>query len=386
MPIFKVKAYDSKGDLKSLRKDSSTEEELLRALSLEGYVPISVEAEKAKKSPDRAPKTLRLADQHLFCTMLSAFLQSGLSMTEVLRLLQRQTRDKRLQPIFSELRESVESGRSLAQSMSQQGVFRDSLVGMVEAGERSSSLPGVLDKASALLHGEIALRRRIQTALTYPLLMMVVGCFVAAFLLVYVVPQLTGIVTQSGQALPLATRMLLALSSAVKVGGIPVLIALLFAYVRMKRKGRRISLPLFSETRNLLTISLLFSQLSTLIKSGVPLVQALEMSGTLDPMPGRVKFLADEVRKGYRFSQSLERHGSFSEDVVSIVRIGEVGGNLPDCLDRIATNSWEFAQASMEKWSTLAEPLIIIVLGTFVGFVVMAVLLPIFSLSDLAGI
>jgi type II secretory pathway component PulF len=386
MPVFKVKAYDSKGDLKSLRRDSANEDELIRSLSLEGYVPISVEAERAKKSSERTVKTLKLTDQHLFCTMLSAFLQSGLSMTEVLRLLQKQTRDKHLQPVFSELRESVESGRSLAQSMTMQGVFRESLVGMVEAGERSSSLPNVLDRASALLHSEIALRRRIQTALTYPLLMMVVGCFVVAFLLVYVVPQLTGIVVQSGKELPIATKILLGMSSAIKAGGIPALIAALAAYLYMKRKGRKISIPLFSETRNLLTVSLLFSQLSTLIKSGVPLVQALEMSSTLDRREGRVKFLADEVRKGYRFSQSLERHGSFSEDIVSIVRIGEVGGNLPDCLDRIATNSWEFAQASMEKWSTLAEPLIIIVMGSFVGFVVMAVLLPIFSLSDLAGI
>ncbi|MDR1915506.1 MAG: type II secretion system F family protein [Synergistaceae bacterium] len=386
MPIFRVKAYDQKGDLKNLRRDATNEEELIRSLSLDGYVPISIDAEKSKKTAGKTVKTLKLTDQHMFCTMLSAFLQSGLSMTEVLRLLQRQTRDKQLQPIFSELRESVESGRSLAQSMTTQGVFRDSLVGMVEAGERSSSLPGVLDRASALLHSEISLRRRIQTALTYPILMLLVGCFVVAFLIVYVVPQLTGIVVQSGKTLPLVTRILLGFSSAIKVGGIPALIAVLLAYLYMKRRGKKISIPLFMNIRNLLTTSMLFSQLSTLIKTGVPLVQALEMSSSLDPQKGRVKFLADEVRKGYRFSQSLERHGSFSEDVIAIVRIGEVGGNLPDCLDRIATNSWEFAQASMEKWSTLAEPIIIIVLGGFVGFVVMAVLLPIFSLSDLAGL
>jgi type II secretory pathway component PulF len=105
----------------------------------------------------------------------------------------------------------------------------------------------------------------------------------------------------------------------------------------------------------------------------------------MDRSAGRMAFLADEVRKGYRFSQSLERQGTFSEDIVSIVRIGEVGGNLPDCLDRIASNSWEFAQSSMQKWSNLAEPIIIIILGAVVGFVVMAVLLPIFSLSELVG-
>jgi type II secretory pathway component PulF len=384
MPAFKVKAYDQNGDLKSFRREATTEDELLRALGFEGYVPISVQAEKSRDG-GRTIKPLKLEDQHMFCSMLSAFLLSGLSLTEVLRLLQRQTRDKKLQPVFSELRESVESGRSLAQSMKTQGVFQEFLIGMVESGERSSSLPDILEKASALLQSQITLRRKITSALTYPILMLVVGFFVVAFLIAYVVPQLTGIVVDAGQTLPFATRLLLALSAAIKRGGLPALLIFLLASAYMKRKGKRIRLPLFREMRNLLTVSMLFSQLSTLIKTGVPLVQALEMSEPMDPEKGRIHFLAEDVRKGYRFSQSLERQGTFSEDIVAIVRIGEVGGNLPDCLDRIASNSWEFAQTSMQKWSSLAEPIIIMVLGVVVGFVVLAVLLPIFNLSDLAS-
>ncbi|MDR3331538.1 MAG: type II secretion system F family protein [Synergistaceae bacterium] len=385
MPFFKIKAYDSKGDMKSFRREASTDEELLRSLDLEGYIPASYEVEKERRGQKKA-KSLKMEDQHLFCTMLAAFLQSGLSMTEVLGLLQRQTRDKRLQPIFSDLRESVESGRSLAQSMRTQGVFRESLIGMIESGERSSSLPGVLERASSLLQSEISLRRKIQSALTYPILMLFVGFFVVAFLIAFVVPQLTGIVTDSGGELPLATRALLAIASVIKTGGLPSVLILFLVYLQMKRKGKRISIPLFKGIQNLLTISLIFSHISTLLRSGVPLVQALELSQPMDPQKGRALFLADEVRKGYRFSQSLERQGSFSEDVIAIVRIGEMGGNLPDCLDRIATNSWDFAQTSMQKWSSLAEPMIIIVLGVVVGFVVMAVLLPILSLSDLAGL
>ena len=385
MPIFKVKAYDLNGDLKSFRKEAVTEDELLRTLGFEGYVPISLQLEK-NKDGKKESKPLKLEDQHMFCSMLSAFLLSGLSLTEVLRLLQRQTRDKRLQPIFSELRESVESGRSLAQSMKSQGVFQDFLIGMVESGERSSSLPDILEKASALLQSQITLRRKISSALTYPILMLVVGFFVVAFLIAYVVPQLTGIIVDSGEALPLATRILLAMSTVIKNAGLPTLLILFLVYLYMKRKGKRIRLPIFRDVRNLLTVSMLFSQLSTLIKTGVPLVQALEMSEPMDPVKGRVHFLAEEVRKGYRFSQSLERQGTFSEDVIAIVRIGEVGGNLPECLDRISANSWEFAQTSMQKWSSLAEPIIIMVLGVVVGFVVLAVLLPIFNLSDLAGI
>lgn len=385
MPTFKIRAYDANGDLRSFRKDSSSEDELLRSLALEGYVPISVQSE-AGSSSSKSKRPLKLEDQHLFCSMMSAFLQSGLSLTEVLRLLQGQSKDKRLKPIFGELRESVESGRSLAQSMKTQGVFQEFLVGMVESGEKSSSLPNILERAASLLQSQISLRRKLSSALNYPILMLFVGFFVVSFLIAYVVPQLTSIVTESGRELPTATKMLLLIADLIKYGGPIAIAAGIGTYIYMKRRGKRINIPLFREIRDLLAVSLIFSQLSTLIRAGVPLVQALEMSEPIDPVKGRIKSLAEEVRKGYRFSQSLERHGTFSDDIVAIVRIGEVGGNLPDCLDRIASNTWEFAQTSMQKWSSLAEPIIILIMGLVVGFVVMAVLLPIFNMSDLAGL
>jgi type II secretory pathway component PulF len=384
MPFFKVAAYDAKGVRKIVERDAAGEDELLKALTLEGYVPISIEAVRGGIPGRVRVKSLSLYNQQLFCTMLSAFLQSGLSLTEILGILSKQTRDKWLNSVCSALRESVESGRALAQSMSALGVFRESLVGMVEAGERSSSLPEVLDRATALLNGEISVRRKIQNALTYPILMMIVGAVVVFFLMTYVVPQMTDIVVKAGQALPLATRTLLAISGAFRYLGIPALLIFIAVYFHIKRTGKKINIPFFRETRNLLTVSLIFSHIATLIKAGIPLVQAIELSESMDTQKGRMRFLAEEVRKGYRFSQSLERQGSYSEDIIAIVRIGEAGGSLPECLDRIAVNSWNFAQDSMQKWSTLAEPLIIIVLGAIVGFVVLAVLLPIFSLADLA--
>jgi len=384
MPTFKATAYDRAGNKKTLKRDAPGEDELIKSLTLEGFVPVSIEMGHGRGENSRHTKKLSLASQHLFCTMLSAFLQSGLSLTEILGILGKQTKNKDLNSIYTSLRDSVENGRSLAQSMRSSGAFRDSLVGMAEAGERSSSLPEVLDKASALLQSEMSVKRRVQAALTYPVLMLIVGTCVVTFLVTYVVPQMTEIIVQSGQALPIATRILIALSGGVKYGGIPFLVIALIAYLYFKKKGKEISLPFFREVRNLLVVSMVFSQLSTLIKSGVPLVQALEMSEAMDSRKGRIRFLAGEVRKGYRFSQSLEREGSYSEDIVAIVRIGEAGGNLPGCLDRIAANSWDFAQASMQKWSSLAEPLIIIVMGAVIGFVVLAVLLPIFNMADIA--
>jgi type II secretory pathway component PulF len=386
MPRFRITAYDSRGSRKTLRLDAAGEDELLRELSANGYIPISLKAEGAAETSGAKVKKLSAWEQYMFCSMTSAFLRSGLSLTEILGILQKQTRDKRMSAVYGALRESVESGRSLAQSMRLQAAFRDSLIGIVDAGERSSLLPEVLEKASVMLKSEISVRRKIQSALTYPAFMLIVGLCVVAFLVTYVVPQMTDIVVKAGRPLPFATKALLALSSAVKYGGIPAVAALIALFSAAKKRGKRFSVPFFREVKNHLTVSLVFAQLAALIKSGVPLVQALEMSENMDPVKGRMQRLADSVKRGYRFSQSLEREGSYSEDIAAVVRIGESGGNLPDCLDRIAANSWEFAQTSIQKWSSLAEPIIIIALGVAVGFVVMAVLLPIFSLSDLASL
>lgn len=383
MPLYRVRAYGPKGELKNLRKEAEGEEELIRSLTLEGYAVADVVAEKSRSRTSGRGQPLKLTDQHLFCTMVAAFLKSGLSLTEVLKLLQRQTRDKVLKPVLAELRESVEGGRSLAAAMQQQGVFRPSLVGMVESGEKSSSLPQTLERAGALLQSEVGLRRKIQSALTYPLMMLGVGLCVVAFLLAYVVPNLTQIVVDSGKELPFATKALLFISAVVRKGGIPALLLLLLGYFYLKKSNKQIQIPLFNDIRQNLLFSLIFSQLATLLKAGVPLVQALEMTAPIDRVKGRIPQVAEDVRQGYRFSQGLERQGSFPEEVVTIVRVGEMGGNLPECLERVGENAWEFAQASMQKWSNLAEPIIILVMGLLVGFVVLAVLLPIFDMSSL---
>lgn len=382
MPLYKVQAYDAKGDTQQIRRESESEDELMRLLTLEGYIILEIQQEKSKTNKGRTQQ-LKLEDQHLFCTMMSAFLRSGLSLTEVLRLLQRQTRDKNLKPVLAELRDNVEGGRSLAVSMQQLGVFRSSLIGMVESGEKSSSLPETVDRAASLLQSEIALRRKIQSALTYPMMMLGVGVLVCAFLLVYVVPNLTQIIVDSGKALPLATRILLFISGALKRWGI-VLILALAGFIYAVKSGRvKVKISLFLDIRNKLLFSLIFNQLATLLKAGVPLVQAIEMTLPIDRSKERLSQVAEDVRQGYRFSQGLEREGSFTEDIVAIVRVGEMGGNLPECLQRVADNSWDFAQASMQKWANLAEPLIVLVIGALVGFVVLAVLLPIFDLSSI---
>ncbi|MDL2297549.1 type II secretion system F family protein [Synergistaceae bacterium OttesenSCG-928-D05] len=391
MPLFKADLYTAKGEKKQVRREAASENDLIRDLMAEGATVLTVKEERARTLRflgifgKGKKKSLSLEEQHLFCTTLSSFMRSGLSLTEVLKLLQKQTRDKALKPIFTELRESVEGGRSLAASMTNLGVFRPSLVGMVESGEKSASLADILEKASELIQNEISLRRKIQSSLTYPILMLIVGLGVVAFLMSFVVPKLTQLVIESGAELPLITRMLIFISDAVRIGLLPFLVVVAGIAFYMHKKGKKIKLPMFKDVRDNIAFAMIFSQVGTLIRAGIPLVQALLLTAPLDPVPGRLQEVADHIRQGYRFSQGLEKEGSFPEEITTIVRVGESGGNLPEGLIRLGNNCWEYAQSSMQRWATLAEPMIILVMGFLVGFVVIAVLLPIFDLSSLAG-
>ena len=215
MPLFRAELYTPDGARRTVRREAASENDLLRELAAERCTVVSVKEEKPRAwsfGGKSRRKKLPLEEQRLFCTTLSSFMRSGLSLTEVLKLLQKQTRGKKLKPIYTELRESVEGGRSLAASMAALGVFRPGLVGMVESGEKSASLGEILEKAGELIQNEISLRRKIQTALTYPVLMLFVGMGVVIFLLSFVVPRLTALVIESGAQLPLITRMLIFVS------------------------------------------------------------------------------------------------------------------------------------------------------------------------------
>lgn len=388
MPLYRVEVYTKAGESKIIRREAVSENDLLRALTSEGCTAVFVKEEKPRSwrmAGRKAGRRLTLEEQRLFCTTLSSFMRSGLSLTEVLKLLQKQTRGKNLKPIYTELREAVEGGRSLAASMEALGVFRPGLVGMVESGEKSASLAEILEKAGELLSNEISLRRKIQTALTYPLLMLLVGLGVVVFLLSFVVPRLTALVVESGAELPMITRALIFISHAVRAGIIPVMATAALGYLYIRHRGVKVTFPLFREARENLTFALIFSQIGTLLRAGIPLVQALKLTEPLDPVKGRLQSIASYIKEGYRFSQSLEREGSFPEEITTVIRVGESGGTLAETAERLGAGCWESAQTSMQKWATLAEPLIILVMGLLVGFVVVAVLLPIFDLSSLAG-
>jgi len=382
MPAYRYSAYDPAGKLVSGVVDASGEPGALSQLAERKLVVVDLAlAEKARKG--LVLRALPLDVHYLFCKSLAGYLKSGLPVTDALRLLAKQSPDARLALAYEKLLEDVQGGRRLSAAMEQLGIFREALVGMVASGEQSGSLPVILRRGADLFRQEHDLRRKVRSALTYPLVMLFFGLGVVAFLLTYVVPKFAGLFAELGQTLPLPTRILLAVADGLSLAGIPLLILGALLLIWLRRRKKPLNLPGSAALRERIALSLVFSQVATLVEAGIPLVQALEMAAPLDRNPGRWKAVADLVRQGHRFAAALEKEGRVAEDVVYMVRVGEMGNDLPDALRSAAENAWEVAQARMERLANLAGPALILLLGTGVGFVVVAVLLPIFDISSL---
>ena len=384
MPRYRYTAYDPQGNAVSGEVEARGEPAAVQALRKEGLVPVQLRPGIERKTgAGKSDRRVPLEDHLLFCRSLASYLRGGLTLSHVLVLLAKQSPGSGLRDLYTRLREDVEGGRSLGLAMRESGRFREDLVGMVESGERSGSLPQVLDRAARLFRLEISLRRRVRSALTYPLVMAAVGMAVVAFLLVYVVPRLSALFEDLGETLPLPTRLLLWISALLKTAGIPVLVVLLLALLWLRRKGTLMPRLPFRNLRERITLSLVFSHLATLLDCGIPLVQALSMIAPMDPDPARWASVSARVGKGYRLGQALEDEGSFTEDAVYIVQVGEAGGELPEALQQVADNSWEIAENRMARLADLVEPAMVLALGALVGFIVVAILLPIFDLSSL---
>ena len=381
MPYFSYSGYDAKGKNTKGTIEAGSSMQAVDRLTERGSVVVDVKLAEDKKGPAKI-KLLPLEQHIFFCRSLASYLKSGLPLADSIRIMSKQARDKVMKPVMEKILAEVEGGRKFHTALSESGAFRESLWRVAESGEQSGTLISVLNEAADEFKLEDDLHRKIRGAMTYPIVMAVVGIGVVSFMLTYVVPKISELFEDMHQTLPLPTRILIGMSDFLSNFGLWILLAFLIFYVWMKRTGRSFNLPFMRGIRDQLTLALVMSHLSTLLKSGIPLVQALRMASSMDTQKQRWIDAAEMVKAGHRFDKALEKIG-MPEETVAVVRVGEMGGELAEALTNVSDQSREIAQSRMEKLSTLMEPIMVLTLGVSVGFIVLAILTPVF---DLAGI
>lgn len=381
MPYFSYSGYDAKGKNTKGTIEAGSSMQAVDRLTERGIVVVDVKLAEEKKGSVKI-KLLPL-DQHIFfCRSLASYLKSGLPLADSLRIMSKQAHDKMMKPVMEKLLAEVEGGRKFHTALAESGAFRESLWRVAESGEQSGTLISVLNEAANEFKLEDDLRRKIRGAMTYPIVMAVVGVGVVAFMLTYVVPKISELFEDMHQTLPLPTRILIGASDFLSSYGLYLLLGLLLLFLWMKKNGKSIQMPGMSGITDQLNLALVMSHLSTLLKTGIPLVQALRMASSMDVYKQRWLDAAEMVKAGHRFDKALEKVG-LPEDTVAIVRVGEMGGDLAGALENVSDQSREVAQSRMEKLSTLMEPIMVMALGFSVGFIVLAILTPVFNLAGI---
>jgi len=358
------------------------------------------ETSSAKGKGRLLSRGVRVGELAMLTRQLATLLDAGLPLVGALGALLEQTDSPRLRRVLSQIRESVNEGSAFHEALrGQSRSFPEIYRNMVRSGEASGTLPLVLGRLADFLEGSVAFRQKLQAALVYPLLMTVMGTGILWFLLTSVVPRVTQIFTDLRRALPAPTRILLATSGALREYGWVAIPLLVIIYLALRRYGRTPSgrlvlhglvlrTPALGRFVRLVAVSRFAKTLGTLLTGGVPLLAALDISravlgnAVLDRAVERVR---DEVREGRSLRDALRATGQFPSVVCQMVGVGEESGALDELLLKVADTFEAQVGSAVATLTSLLEPLMILAMGLAVGFVVLAILLPIFEMSQLAG-
>jgi general secretion pathway protein F len=407
MPVYEYTALDSSGKQFKGIIDAASAIAARQKLRETNFFPVDLkESAAGKKAEDLAGKSVasilrRIGpdETSVMTRQLSTLLNAGLPLVPSLSVLAAQTRNPELKKTLAQIRSEVNEGKSLSQSLAAfPGIFPPYFVNMARAGEASGKLDAVLERLADYSEKQQALKLRIVSALAYPAFMLAIGTIVVFFLLAFVVPNITRVFDEMHQDLPVVTVALIFLSrflrsfwwliaAALAAGGFAA-----HHYLAKTDRGRyfrdslRLKLPLFGPLSRKLAVARFSRTLGTLLQSGVPLLEALDIVKNIvnnRVMADAIQAAAGEVREGQSLSAPLARSSLFPPIATEMIAVGEQSGNLEPMLYRIADSYEKDVESSVAMMTSILEPVMILSLGVIVGFIVIAVLLPIFEMNQL---
>lgn len=406
MPVFEYKALDVKGKTTSGIIDSDSAVAARQKLRSGGIFPVSVmkvddtptKKESGTYTLWRPHRRIRAYEVSIMTRQLSTLVGVGFPLVSAIDALIPNTKSQVLKKYLARIKDSIVEGNSFARALSlYPGIFPPLYINMVRAGETSGTLEIVLERLAEITEKQQALKNKIQSALVYPILMLFIGSGVLFFLLVYIVPSITSIFADMNQVLPAPTRLLIAISNIFKSywwGMLIIISAAVLAIHRAKKteKGRYLvdKSLLFMPGLSLLTKKLAIARFSrtlgSLLENGVSMLPALEIAkNTADNVliSENVEEAAEEVGKGQPLATALAAKNIFPNLSIQMIQVGEQSGKLEEMLNKVADVFENEVETTVMRMTTMLEPLMILVMGVIVGFIVLSICLPIFEMNQL---
>lgn len=406
MPVYEYTALNDKGKkLKGIIDAQSTVAARQKLRESNIYLTDLQESSGAKKdSLLKQPmgglfRKVGSREVTVMTRQLATLLGAGLPLVQSLATLIAQTSHPQLKTILSQIKEEVNEGSSFSQTMTHYPqVFPAFYLNMVRAGEASGTLHLVLERLADFSEKQQALKGRVRAALAYPLFMFLIGSVVLFFLVAFVVPNVTRIFDEMHQTLPLITILLIGVSRFLETFWWLIVAGLIGAFVALKyflsktQKGRTLldrtllALPVVGQMNRKIAVARFSRTLGTLLESGVPLLASMEIVRNIvgnSLISDAIQKAGNDVREGQSLSAPLARSGLFPALSVEMISVGEQSGNLEPMLYRIAEAYEKEVESSITMLTSLLEPIMILVMGLAVGFIVVSILLPIFEMNQL---
>ena len=329
---------------------------------------------------------------------LSTLITAGFPLVSAIDALVPQTKSQRLKTVLAQVKDAIVEGQSFAQALSQYPrIFTPLFVNMVRAGETSGTLEIVLERLADITEKQQDLTNRIQTALAYPLFMCIIGTLVLFVLLTYIVPSITAIFLDMGQALPTPTRLLIFLSSFFKSFWWVIVILIVGVAIALHRakkteRGRHaydrtiLALPGFGVLARKLAVARFTRTLGSLLENGVSMLIALDIVKNIAGnvlISNAVEKASQEVGKGQALWAALDDGRIFPQLSIQMIQVGEQSGELEGMLNKIADVFEKEVENSIMRLTSYLEPVMILVMGCIVGFIVLSICLPIFEMNQL---
>lgn len=406
MPVYEYTALDRSGKTLNGIVDADSMVAARQKLRGTGVFPVKVKETLAKAKEEKPGsfslnslvKRVRSEEIHVFTRQLSTLLGAGIPLVSSLDALIHQTENHTLKKVVSQIKESVNEGNSLTFSLSQHPrLFSNIYINMVRAGEASGSLDIVLDRLAEFGEHQQALKGRFKAALIYPIFMACIGTIVLFYLITFIVPNITKIFTEMHQALPAPTVILINVSHFLRSYWW-FLLLILFSFVMavkmfIKRpKGEKmwaeakLRLPLIGSINRKMILGRFGRTLGSLLQSGVPLLTSLQIVRNIVNNVLIAKVIDDtavDIREGKSMNGALARSRWFPPMIIQMISVGEQSGELEAMLGKIADAYEREVEADIMGMTAMIEPVMILIMGLAVLFIVVSILLPIFEMNQM---
>ncbi|MGQ9700899.1 MAG: type II secretion system F family protein [bacterium] len=397
MPTFVWKGRTATGASASGELSAQSQADVVAALRQKKIIPTSIKIKEEKKGFALFGGRVSKRALSVFTRQFSTMLGAGLPLLTCLEILSKQTESAGLKTVLGEVRADVEGGLSLADALRRQPkVFDNLFVNMVESGETGGALDVILERLATYLEKSVALQRKIRGAMIYPVIISVVAVVAIAVLLIFVIPIFAKMYQGVGRELPAMTQLVIKLSDFMKIAALPLLIGLILLFTIIRRwhkteSGAKtmdplfLKLPVFGDLIRKQAIGRFSRTLSTLLSSGVPIIDALEITAKSAGnwvIEDAILKARVSIKGGENIADPLAKTAVFPPMVTQMIAIGEASGGLDEMLKKVADFYDAEVDQAVENLTNALEPIIMVFLGGIVGFLVISMYLPIFQLAS----